>query len=358
MRSSGFLIYIVTLQLISAPASSEPAWAQAVRGHLVEEGTETPIDGAFILLLDKNGREVARALSDERGHFSVQAPAPGLYTLRADRIGYQSTHSPLLELGPFATREYRLAAPVVAVQLAGLTVEAERRCLLRPEEGLETARVWEEARKALAAARWTDEQRLFSFRLHRYTRVLDPNTLVIQEERSDSTWRAGGAPFVTPAVDDLVANGFVQRTPAGQAYYAPDAEVLLSDAFLDTHCFGLQSAERETGLIGLTFKPVGGRDVTDVEGVLWLDEASAELRHVEYRYAGLRLSRHMEAMQSRFGGRLEFERLPTGAWIIRRWWIRGPIREPGGGYTSSAVQEEGGEVVRILARVGGRSSPY
>ncbi|NIN09887.1 MAG: hypothetical protein GTN62_00560, partial [Gemmatimonadales bacterium] len=87
-----------------------------------------------------------------------------------------------------------LGVPVVAVELSGVSVEAERRCVTRPEEGLEMARVWEEARKALAATRWTEERRLFAFRVHRYSRVLDPNTLVIQQESSDSVWRAGGKP--------------------------------------------------------------------------------------------------------------------------------------------------------------------
>ncbi|NIQ25989.1 MAG: hypothetical protein GTN88_05475, partial [Gammaproteobacteria bacterium] len=191
--------------------------------------------------------------------------------------------------------------------------------------GLELARVWEEARKALAATRWTEERQLFAFWIHRYSRVLDPNTLVIQQEKSDSVWRAGGKPFITPPADELIADGFVQRTASGELYYAPDAEVLLSDSFLDTHCFALEPARDERpGLVGLAFRPVRGRGVTDVEGVLWLDERSAELRYLEFRYAGLRFPAHMDVARSGFGGRLDFERLPTGAWIIRRWRIRGP----------------------------------
>ncbi len=246
--------------------------------------------------------------------------------------------------------------PVVAVELSGVSVEAERRCVARREEGLELARVWEEARKALAATRWTEERQLFTFRLYRYSRVLDPNTLVIQRENSDSVWRTGGKPFITPPAEELIANGFVQRSAHGELYYAPDAEVLLSDPFLDTHCFTLEHEDDERpGLVGLAFRPVGGRAVTDVEGVLWLDERSAELRQLEFRYAGLRFPAYMDVTRTGFGGRLDFERLETGAWIIRRWRIRGPIREPVGGYSARAVQEEGGEVVRILAR-GGRGS--
>ena len=45
-------------------------------------------------------------------------------------------------------------------------------------------------------------------------------------------------------------------------YWAPDAAVLLSDEFLDTHCFHVTRNERRApGLIGLAFQPVRGRNL-------------------------------------------------------------------------------------------------
>ncbi len=339
--------------LLASGSLTAPARAQAVRGLVVEEGSARPIDLVFIVLIDDAGFEADRALSDESGRFRLTAQRPGAYRLRAERIGYQTVTSPPVELEIGTSIDYRLAVPVVAVELSGVSVEAERRCVARPEEGLELARVWEEARKALAATRWTEQRRLFAFRIHRYSRVLDPNTLVILQEYSDSLWRSGGKPFGTPPPEELIENGFVQRGATGELYFAPDAEVLLSDPFLDTHCFALErDDDRRPGLVGLAFRPVGGRNVTDVEGVLWLDERSAELRQLEFRYAGLRFPAHLDVTRTGFGGLLDFERLETGAWIIRSWRIRGPIREAVGDYSARAVQEEGGVVVRILSRRG------
>lgn len=53
-------------------------------------------------------------------------------------------------------------------------------------------------------------------------------------------------------------------------FYAPDAEVLLSDAFLDSHCFSLREATVQgEARLGLTFEPVPGRTIPEVRGVLW-----------------------------------------------------------------------------------------
>ena len=92
--------------------------------------------------------------------------------------------------------------------------------------------------------------------------------------------------------------------------------------------------ETKSGLIGVAFEPVKQRRDTDIEGVLWVDRESAQLRYLEFRYTpiswrGRELS----------GGKVEFHQLPSGAWIVRRWSIRMPTRV---GY-----KEYGAEIIRI-----------
>lgn len=340
-----------------------PLAAQTVHGRLVEEATGQPISGAIVVLLDGNARQVAGVLSNDAGGFIVRAPSPGAYRLRADRIGYASTLSPRLELSAGENLEYRLAASTRAVELEGITASGERRCDLRPAEGLETQRVWEEARKALAATALTTEGGLHRFRIVGYERELDPQASRIRSERSWSKVGHSENPFVTLQPEVLAEEGYARSGPEGTILYAPDARVLLSDAFLDTHCFGITiGGEDRPGQIGLSFEPVRHRDLTDVEGVLWVDRRTAELRVLEYRYTTVDPS----LPRSRLGGRVEFERLPGGSWIARRWWIRMPItaappatERQFGGWARTVlvgIKEDGGEVVEVLSPEGARVS--
>jgi len=67
--------------------------AQRVRGLVVESGTNEPLYGAIIVLLDSTNAQVAGAITDSLGRFTLTAPAPGHYALRANRIGFRSTRS-------------------------------------------------------------------------------------------------------------------------------------------------------------------------------------------------------------------------------------------------------------------------
>jgi hypothetical protein len=65
---------------------------------------------------------------------------------------------------------------------------------------------------------------------------------------------------------------------------------------------------------------VSDREVPDVRGTLWLDARTFELKLVEFKYSRLPVAttnRHV-------GGEVRFARLPTGAWIVERWFIRMP----------------------------------
>ena len=123
-----------------------------------------------------------------------------------------------------------------------------------------------------------------------------------------------------------------------RVHYAPDAEALLSDAFRDSHCFGVR--EGEGGRIGLTFEPHPGTRRSEIEGVLWLNAATSELEQVEFLYR----YRLQDREVGRPGGEVAFTRLPNGTWIVRQWAIRMPLLEqiPRGRLRRAGYREEGG----------------
>lgn len=342
--------------------------AQSVRGTLVEEGSGIPIEGAFVVLLDGSDSTVAGTLTDDRGVFLLQAQAAGRYAVRAERIGYDSFSSPPLSLTLGPPLQYRLEMPVSPVVLAALNVEGERRCESRPEAGRRMAQVWEEAKKALTTAVWTQEHRAFRFttRLHRST--LDPRNLRVLKEEAEIQSGLAVNPFRALPVEELATSGYTRQLASDTTeYYAPDALVLLSDLFLDDHCFRVVDGGGETaGMIGLGFEPLFETDRTDISGVLWLDRSTAQLQFIQYRYENLPSGVESDDL----GGRVGFRRLPGGAWIVNDWRIRMPVLEqitvmdrtgpavPGNPPRArqvtrlGAIEEQGGEVLIVADQRG------
>ncbi|MYB05646.1 MAG: hypothetical protein F4Y07_09995 [Gemmatimonadetes bacterium] len=304
------------------------ASAQVVRGHLVDAADDSGIAGAMMSLVDRNGAWLARVLSGDGGLFELSTPRPGNYRLRADRIGYETSFSDFFDLASGDTLSLRMVTAVAAVSLEGILAEGDRRCRLRPEEGLAVTRVWDEARKALSAAQWTLERGYYRYEMMGIKRRLDRDGRhVVSEDRSYQ----GGyhrAPFVSIPAEDLAEKGFAQLSPSESVYWAPDADVLLSDHFLDTHCFRLGAADEDRpGMIGLEFEPVPGRNLPEIAGTLWVHPETAHLERLDYRYRNLNLPDALVGADP--GGTVQFQGLPNGTWIVDSWRIRMPVAATG-----------------------------
>lgn len=342
---------LFTLVAILAPAV--PASAQAVLARVVGGETSTPVFGALAYLLDGEGVMVRNSLTDELGRALFFGIPVGSYTIRVEMIGMATAETAVFQIPEGQTIPVEIRMASSAILLEGIEVEAEGgRCEVRPQEGMAVARVWEEARKALTAAAFTDQEDLYRFRTVTYERRLDRDTKAVlseEESRRDAMMKV---PFQSRPAEDLMENGFVQTNEEGQFYYAPDANVLLSDAFLDNHCFGLSLGSRESeGLIGLSFEPASGqsRRIINIAGTLWLDPTTSELRWLEFRYQNL----DPDLTTRDVGGRVEFQRMPRGTWIVPNWWIRMPVASRQVNVTGAPIlrltgyKQSGGRVVSV-----------
>ncbi len=309
--------------LLLGAAWPTAASAQAVRGQLVDSESLSPVEGAMVWLVDSQGVRAAGYLSNAAGRFLLRAPSPGQYHLRVERIGFATVESSVMTLEADLVVDYRMEMVQEAIPLDELVVEGEQQCVIRPEVGLQSALLWEEARKALTRADWTDDQQAYRYRIVNYDRDLDVETLRVSGEERRYTRGVARTPVRSLPGEDLAENGYIRPTPANSwNFFAPDANAFLSDPFLDTHCFNLvQRFEGGEELIGLAFEPVRRREVPDIAGTLWLDRETAHLRYLEFRYTRLPWT----IRDSRIGGRIDFEGLPNGAWIVRRWYIRMPV---------------------------------
>lgn len=299
-------------------AAGTRAGAQDVRIEVVEASTGKPIIGANVVLLDSAAAiSLGGGFSDRGGRTELRAPARGPYRVRADKPGYDTWMSVQLHLGdrPVYVRvgmaPTRIPAPIMP--------RSEVACLQLTGPGTPAGDLWVELKKALTASAMTEAQGLVPLDVDLYERVLDRN-LAIVSERSEQRTRIPRRP-ATGISWDQVDSARRGQTSNSDVYRAPDAATMLSDQFVRSHCYAaIRGYGSETGLTGLEFKPARVASQPELTGVLWLDPKANSLRSLSFDYVNLPIPLRI----ARTSGRVEFEQLPGGQWIVPRWYIRMP----------------------------------
>lgn len=127
------------LFLVVTGAPVAPAWAQTVQviqGRVLDQGTDEPVPGATVTLLDRSRQALRRTVTTDREgafSFSLSTRGPVRYHLRASRIGYAEVTSPPFDVIEGETLELELHLSTDAIPLAPLTVVSDRPALLLDE---------------------------------------------------------------------------------------------------------------------------------------------------------------------------------------------------------------------------------
>jgi hypothetical protein len=303
------------LALIAFVGIASPLGAQQLRGVVRDSSRAAPLAGAVITALDSAGAPLGRAISDATGRFTLTLPS-GVARLRAVRIGYRPRDANV----PVYGDTLEIAMSRLPPMLATVRVTDSELC-----PGVNTSsgalELWEQAKAGLLAtvvARDTRPAKVEALTYHRVTTATDER---VTEQTTQITSGYSNRPFVAPAeASFFAARGFMQEDASGRLYSAPDADVLLDDAFAVTHCFHVQAADRDhVDQIGLAFSPARGRDrLVDVAGVVWMDRVSPRIRSLDFRYTGLEPA----AERVGSGGHIEFRSMETGVAFVERWHLR------------------------------------
>jgi len=348
IRAAGPVILPVLLLVVLVLLGAGGLSAQVtLEGELRDEETDEPVSGALVVLVDEAGDVRHGNLTDPEGRFRLRTSQPGVYSVRAERIGYATVVQEGLSLAAGEAATIVLLTRTRVIALDEINVFDDGRCMIRPTSGAPAHALWEVARTALFSAAVLQDQDLIEYDVHIYERefsVAGGGTRTLKS--SDETVR--GRPFQTLPAQELVEEGFVRPDGDMAVFHGLDAQALLSDAFQDTHCLSVQAhPDPRSGLVGLAFEPARDLRVSAVQGVLWIDVSSGELRHLEYRY--LNVPGHGGSDQA--GGRIEFALIEGGGWVVERWWIRnarmGAQRTAGRGGMLIAYHEAGGEVREV-----------
>jgi len=299
-------------------ATGVRAGAQDVRVEVVEAATGKPIVGANVALLDSAQTiPLGGGFSDPSGRTDLRAPSSGNYRVRADKVGYDTWISVQLRLAdrPVYVRvgmtPTRIPTPIIP--------RNETACQQLTGPGTPAGDVWVELKKALTASAVTEAQGLVPLDVDLYERVLDRN-LAVLSERAEQRTKVSRRPLTGISWDQIDSSRRGQ-TSNSDVYRAPDAATILSDQFVKSHCFAaIRGYGPETGLAGLEFRParIGGQP--ELAGVLWLDPRANALRSLSFDYVNLPIPLRI----ARTTGRVEFQQLAGGQWIVPRWYIRMP----------------------------------
>jgi hypothetical protein len=311
-------VFVSALFVAVAPLS-----AQRVRGNAVNSDSVTPAIGVIVALRDRGGRVVAKTLTGEGGKFELPAPRAGRYSLRILRIGYRPTDSDPFDVADGVPASIRVLLDDRRVTLAPVRIRGESVCGVRADSGQLVASLWEQMRTALAGTQVTGGGSPLRATVLEYQRTLDSSGTTVLSDSWQTKRGSTERPFASLSADTFARTGYVKTDSSGTEFHAPDAEVLLSEAFAAQHCFHVEPAPvGHPEWIGVGVQPAHTRpNIVDIAGVLWLDRASAELRTFEYQYVGLEPA--LAGLGA--GGMVSFRRLQTGHWVINRWSIRMPM---------------------------------
>src|SRR6266480_207857 len=308
-------ILLLTAAVIVAGSQAR---AQEARVEVVDASTGRPLVGANISLFDSLAVvPLGGGFSDQNGRMDLRAPSRGPYRIRADKVGYDTWTSVQLQLGD---RPINVRAGMALTRTpVPLVSRSETACQQLTGPGTLAGDLWVEMKKALTASATTEAQGLVPIDVDLYERVLDRNLAVVSE-RAEQRARISRRPVTGISWDQLDSTRRGEGSNS-DVYRAPDAATILSDQFVKSHCYAaIRGYGPETGLTGLEFKPARVGGLPEVAGVLWLDPRGNTLRALNFDYVNLPIPLRI----ARTTGRVEFQQLPGGQWIVPRWYIRMP----------------------------------
>lgn len=118
------LPFFLVLLGLAGPGGS--ADSQTIVGRLLDGAAMQPVPHGFIELLDTASFQVAATQSDEGGDFTLSAPAPGKYLIRAEAFSYHSIEDGPVDLGAGDTARVEFFILPKPEELDPLVVEASR----------------------------------------------------------------------------------------------------------------------------------------------------------------------------------------------------------------------------------------
>ncbi len=293
------------------------ARAQRVTGVVHDGRSSLPLSGAIVSIVSATGITLAQAISDRVGSYRLPVDNSGS-RLILRRIGYLPHEVPLPDSAHTATATIDVTLDPVPAVLDPV-VATETSCRPTPGEGQALA-LWEQAKLGFLAtvvARNTKPANVTVAQREREDPLVPPDPGQSVNLLGFTSTRPFAATLTPEA---LVTKGFVTDDPAGRTYHGLDADLLVSDAFHNTHCFDLAAPDTgHRGQVGIAFTPTLGRaNLPEVAGTMWLDASPLALRSLVFRYVNVSPTEARGGV----GGVFNFRTMDNGVVFIDDWQLR------------------------------------
>ncbi len=310
------LAFLAVLSAVLVPAVG----AQRFVGSVALPGGAGPAAGVLVVAEDSTGRLVAESITLDDGSFAIFVDSTATVTLRLLRSGAAPVTVVTKRLGDAQVDTIRAVLPAAA-PLLGASVERGSSTCRGRREGKDPVHVLlAQADIALRVTQLrigrSDVAARFVTFNHR-TAKNGTDTLRTAFRRA-----AGALPalFEPTSTEQLEAGGFFATVGGERVFRAPDAAILTSDWFQETHCFTLRRVTADS--LVLEFAPTRERKgLIDIAGEYRFDRRTLDLREIAFSYVGL----PAEERKSDAGGVLEFARAANGNWLVAAWNQRVPL---------------------------------
>lgn len=313
--------YQLAMRILVCVLSATAVEAQTIRGRVVAADSSAPVAGAVVVARRDDGI-VVRTLTDSRGQFRVLVPSVGKYSISVLRIGFRPTEPTRLIVPSEGVSALQLTVRFDPIALRAIDVRTERSCRLSPNSALFIAKLWSEARATLLSAQVAGESPELSARWMEYSQTRDSvGRYVLRQDIRTLTERTNHV-FRSIGSAELDKTGYVVDSPSGTSFYAPDPEVLLSEAFAEGHCFFTERGAATQDSVALQFEPARTRrGRSDIEGVIWFRGSPLRLSSITFSYTA---QPQVDAALAA-GGYVRFGEIPSGPWIVTEWRAQLPL---------------------------------
>jgi hypothetical protein len=273
-RRPGLVLGTILLAM-HAGARSGGAQERSARGVVLRGDSRDPLPYSTVAVL---GTSIER-FTDESGQFAITGLPSGNVTLRVRHIGYTPVDVPL------TGDTVRVELQRIAVSLAGVRVDADRRCIeparrdpaaTDPSSVVINQLVENGRQYELITTKYP-----FVARMHQTYGYLGPQDTAersaerIDVIRSDRDWH-------------YQAGRVVERTARANQLHVPTIAVFAQEEFLRAHCFWLETPGTDSrAALKIEFRAAARISDPDLDGTIYLDPATFMIRRLVLRLANI-----------------------------------------------------------------------